>query len=373
VGLRSTVVTRAPDGKITAFLNRCTHRGSPVCLQEQGNAPRFTCPYHAWTFSCTGEMLSASFPDGYGPSFDRAAHNLGRFPKVESYRGFVFGCLNPDEVPLIDWMGPAREILDWSIDKDGLACERPDEVRVIKGTQMMYRGNWKHQNDNNTDGYHTPFLHKATNIMNQRRHGSGKWLSHVKDNTSMICQYLGNGHKLGDHRAELRSSWEQARPVPGRESEAATLRKAVGEEAAKDYLELTGRAGINLILYPNLFIMGNGAFAVFEPVSVNETKVRYYTILPAHVPEQVNRLRVRSEEDFNNVGSRDDSDIMERVQHALETIPEMEWLDLTRGMNRQTVSPNGVITSNKTDDTAIRGAYSHWLTLMNKEPRTAVR
>jgi phenylpropionate dioxygenase-like ring-hydroxylating dioxygenase large terminal subunit len=370
VGRRPTIVSRSGDGRVVAMLNRCSHRGSPVCVSEAGNARRFSCPYHGWTFSNEGELQTVSFPEGYGPAFDYAAHNLGRFPRVESYRGFVFGSLNPDVEPLLEWMGPARSTLDWSIDRDKPG---PKGVRVVKGIQMHYRGNWKQQNDNNTDGYHTPFLHRATNTMNRLRHGPGKWLSHVNDQTEMICQYFGHGHKLGDHRAELRSAWMQSRPVPGRESFSTSLIDEIGEEMAHEYLELVGRAGINLILYPNLFVMGNGTFAVFEPITVDSTNVRYYTTLINDAPEQINQLRLRFDEDFHNVGSRDDSDMMELIQHTLTVIPEMEWLDVSRGMVRQRVDEKtGVITSNKTDDTAIRGAYDYWRHLMSRDMKTCV-
>jgi phenylpropionate dioxygenase-like ring-hydroxylating dioxygenase large terminal subunit len=370
VGRRPTIVARTDDGRIVAMLNRCTHRGSPVCLAESGNTRRFTCPYHGWVFDSAGELVHVSFPEGYGPQFDLKSHNLGRFPKVESYRGYVFGSLNPDVEPLAEWLGQARQTLDWSIDKDAIG---PNGVRVVKSIQMSYRGNWKHQNDNNTDGYHTPFLHKATNLMNRLRHGPGKWLSHVNDNTQMICQYLGHGHKLGDHRAELRSSWQQSRPVPGRETFSEQLIRDVGETMAAEYLELVGRAGINLVIYPNLFVMGNGTFAVFEPVAVDLTNIRYYATLINDAPPEINQLRLRFDEDFHSVGSRDDSDIQERVQHALTVIPEMEWIDVSRGMCRQTVDEKtGVVTSNKTDDTAIRGAYGYWKYLMNRDVRPTV-
>ena len=370
VGRRPTIVSRTSEGRIVAMLNRCTHRGSPVVLAPSGNSRRFSCPYHGWTFENDGALHSVSFPDGYGPAFDLHAHRLGRFPRVESYRGFVFGCLNPDVESLIDWLGPARQTLDWSIDRDRAG---PVGVRVVESIRMTYRGNWKHQNDNNTDGYHTPFLHAATNLMNRLRHGPGKWLSHVNDRTEMVCQYLGHGHKLGDHRAQLRSAWMQSRPVPGREALSESLIEELGEEQAHEYLELVGRAGINLVIYPNLFVMGNGTFAVFEPVTVDQTHIRYYGTLINDAPEQINQLRLRFEEDFHNVGSRDDSDIQELVQHVLTVVPEMEWLDLSRGMVRQTVDPQtGVVTSNKTDDTAIRGAYGWWKTLMNRNVRTTV-
>jgi phenylpropionate dioxygenase-like ring-hydroxylating dioxygenase large terminal subunit len=364
VGRRPTIVTRTSGAKIAAILNRCTHRGSPVCTAESGKAKTFICPYHNWTFNNAGDLISVPFPDGYGTAFDLKSRHLGRFPRVESYRGFVFGCLNADVEPLVQWLGAAREIIDWAVDKDTIG---PNGVRVVKGAQMVFRGNWKHQNDNNADGYHTPFLHKSMNTMNRERHGGGKWLSHVSDNTPMICQYLGNGHKLGDHRVAVRSAWDQARPMPGRETHGEAIAEKAGKDCASKYLDLTGRSGINLVIYPNLLLLGHGCFAVYEPVDVALTNVRYYTTLLNDAPEELNTLRVRFEEDFNNVGARDDLAIMEMVQDVLTTIPEMEWLDLSRGMMRQTIDSRGVITSNKTDDTAIRGSYDHWKTLMNRE------
>ena len=369
VGRRPTIVARTAEGRIVAMLNRCTHRGSPVVLAASGNARSFVCPYHGWTYANSGDLASVSFPAGYGPQFDLKAHALGRLPRVESYRGYVFGSLNAEVEPLLDWLGPAREHLDWSIDRDGA---EGTHVRVVESIRMTYKGNWKHQNDNNTDGYHTPFLHAATNKMNRLRHGSGKWLSHVNDQTDMVCQYLGHGHKLGDHRPELKSAWRQSRPVPGRETFSERLIAQAGEEKALEQLELVGRAGINLVIYPNLFIMGNGTFAVFEPVAVDLTNIRYFGTLIGDAPEEVNQLRVRFEEDFHNVGSRDDSEIQELVQHTLAVTPEMEWLDVSRGMCRQTIDERGVITSNKTDDTAIRGGYDWWRTLMNRDVRTTV-
>ena len=148
------------------------------------------------------------------------------------------------------------------------------------------------------------------------------------------------------------------------------------DEAHLDHLQAflcDGSAGINLVIYPNLFIMGNGTFAVFEPVAVDLTNIRYHATLINDAPDQINQLPLRFEEDLHSLGSRDDSEIQELVQHTLAVIPEMEWLDVSRGLCRQTVDEKtGVITSNKTDDTAIRGGYDWWRTLMNRDVRTTV-
>jgi phenylpropionate dioxygenase-like ring-hydroxylating dioxygenase large terminal subunit len=367
VGRRSVIVTRTATGEIRALLNRCTHRGTTVCVEPCGNAKRFQCAYHGWTFGNTGELLTVTFPDGYGPGFDKAAHNLGRLPRVESYRGYVFGSLNPEVEPLAEWIGPAKTMLDWSIDKlDATGA------RVVRSSTMVYHGNWKLQNDNNGDMYHVPFTHKSIAVMTNERHGAGKALDHFRgDKTPMVVQYLGHGHKLIDQRAALGSVWERARPVPGRESYAAALVARVGEDRARDYLELTGRAGINLVLYPNLIVAGAGSFNVYEPVAVDRTVVHSYGVVFDDLPPEVNALKSRFLEDFAGFGYRDDNEIFERIQHALATIPEMEWLDFSKGLgtDREATGPDGAVTGNVSDETGIRGSYFHWKELMSRDVR----
>lgn len=363
VGRRPTIVTRSADGKIHALLNRCTHRAAMVCAKSHGNATRFQCPYHGWTFGNNGDLLAVTFPDGNAPDFDHKAHALGRFPRVESYRGYVFGSLNPDVEPLTDWLGAAKEIIDWSVDIEKVGDH---SKRVIPASKMVYRGNWKLQNDNNADSYHAQFLHASTAKMNHLRYGPGKLLDHVKgDETPMFTKYLGNGHKLIDQRPAIGSPWDRARPVPGRELLEKEASKKLGEDARRQ-LDLTARAGINLVIYPNLLVYGNGVFAVYEPVAVDQTNVRWFTAMMENVPEEVNLLRIRFNEDFTNVAAGDDNEAFEQMQTVLTTIPEMEWLDMSRGLgtSREVDEGGGVIRGNIMDETAIRRSYDRWKELM---------
>jgi phenylpropionate dioxygenase-like ring-hydroxylating dioxygenase large terminal subunit len=369
VGRRPTLVTRGSDGRIHALLNRCTHRGSPVCITAQGNAKRFVCPYHAWAFDIAGELQSVPFPDGYGEQFDKKSRHLGRFPRVESYRGYIFGSLNANVEALTDYLAGAREVIDWSVDQDRTG---PSGVRVVRGAQMSYRGNWKGMNDNNTDGYHAPFLHSPTAVMNLQRHGAGRGLAGANEYKNMRTQYLGNGHRLLDQRNVFTSPWDRARPMPGRETHRDSVIAEFGEDEARRWLNLAGRGGINLIVYPNLFVLGHGSFAVYEPVTVSSTNVRYYTSLLNDAPDEINTLRIRFEEDFNNLGTRDDLAQMEEIQQTLGCVPELEWLDFSRGLSRESADSHGIITGDKTDETPVRHAYTHWARLMDREVKLSV-
>ena len=370
VGRRPVIVTRTAEGDIRALMNRCTHRGTTLCMESHGNAKRFQCAYHGWAFANTGELQTVTFAEGYGPAFDKAAHNLGRFPRVESYGGYVFGSLNPDVEPLSQWIGPAHEMIDWS----RTAFTTPG-ARVVRSSSMVFNANWKLQNDNNGDMYHVPFTHRSVAQMTNERHGAGKALDHFRgDNSPMTVKYYGHGHKSIDQRPSIPSPWARARPVPGRETYAAALAARFEPEQTERFLNMTGRAGINLILYPNLIIAGAGSFNVYEPVAVDKTIVHSYGVVLDDAPAEVNALKSRFTEDFTGFGYRDDNEIFERIQHSLSTIPEMEWVDFSKGLgtSRESVGADGTITGAVSDETGIRGAYTYWRELMGRDVHPCV-
>src|SRR3954468_1666012 len=57
MGEDAVIVSRGRDGKVGVFLNSCPHRGNRVCFAEAGNARRFTCNYHGWSFGNDGRLL----------------------------------------------------------------------------------------------------------------------------------------------------------------------------------------------------------------------------------------------------------------------------------------------------------------------------
>ncbi len=72
-GRESAIVVRGDDGELRAFANVCRHRGSLVCLEASGNARRFACPYHGWTYDTAGALVAArDLPE----SVDKADYSL---------------------------------------------------------------------------------------------------------------------------------------------------------------------------------------------------------------------------------------------------------------------------------------------------------
>ena len=111
IGLQPLLMTRDTNGKIHLLLNRCTHRGNQVCAKEKGNTLSFTCPFHAWNFGIDGQLHGYAFPDGY-KDLDKSNLSLGRVPRVESYKGFVFGSFATEGPTLNEHLGGAAETID---------------------------------------------------------------------------------------------------------------------------------------------------------------------------------------------------------------------------------------------------------------------
>lgn len=144
------LLARQRDGSVGAFLNMCTHRGNPV-VSGTGNASRFTCGYHGWTFKNDGDLLGVASPQDFG-AVDKAALCLKRFPVYES-AGLIWATLDPDsKLSIADYLGGYDELLS-AFGFDGWTLF---SQRTLAGP------NWKTAYDGYLDFYHLPVLHKDT-------------------------------------------------------------------------------------------------------------------------------------------------------------------------------------------------------------------
>src|SRR5882762_206499 len=156
VGTEPVLMVRGREGEVAIFANRCMHRGTMVCPADRGSVRAFTCPYHGWTYDLSGELLGAPYPGGYA-GFDKSAHSLTRVPRQASYRGFVFASLSPEGISLAEHLGRARELIDRSCD-----LSPAGEIELTAGwVKHRCAANWKALPENDSDGYHLGFVHKA--------------------------------------------------------------------------------------------------------------------------------------------------------------------------------------------------------------------
>ena len=86
IGNESIIVVRQDDATVNAFFNVCRHRGSVVCTESAGSTKRFTCPYHAWTYSLDGELIAAPLMPADFSKKENGLHGC----HVRVFHGFIF-------------------------------------------------------------------------------------------------------------------------------------------------------------------------------------------------------------------------------------------------------------------------------------------
>jgi phenylpropionate dioxygenase-like ring-hydroxylating dioxygenase large terminal subunit len=366
IGRRPVILARDREGAIQVVINRCTHRGAVVCRQARGNADRFTCGYHAWTFANDGRCVGVPLQHAYGASFKLADQNLRKAAKVESYRGFVFASIAEDVPPLIDHLAQARVYLDQWLD-------RGDRLPVIvRNGDMQFKthANWKTVYDNAGDGYHPPFSHISMLRVFARRYGDVdmQYYSANFDESPLLSADLGNGHTLLDQRPAMHaeSAWERQHVLPGREVLWDELKQTYGAERALEMLDASTGSGINLNIFPNLLIIGN-QIQIVEPLAHNLTVVHWFSTTLDGAPDEINAIRMRMQEDFPSFGEVDDTAQFEACQAGLEGVPEMEWVDVRRhldtGVGR--AGPLGDWIEPISSDQHMRAYYEAWRRIMN--------
>jgi len=155
----SFIVVRDESGQVNVLLNMCRHRGMQVCRAEAGNASHFRCPYHAWTYKNTGQLVGVPFhKEAYGgdQGLRRDQRGLVPAPRVEIYRGMIFACLDPDVESLEQFIAGFAFYLDLYVNhsEDGIELRGPQRWRV--------NSNWKIGAENfSGDSYHTPHTHAS--------------------------------------------------------------------------------------------------------------------------------------------------------------------------------------------------------------------
>ncbi|MGE0217941.1 aromatic ring-hydroxylating oxygenase subunit alpha [Mycolicibacterium sp.] len=353
LGTQDIIMTRDRDGQLHLLLNRCAHRGNQVCDDAKGNSGTFRCPYHGWTFRNNGDLIGFPFFKGYG---DRKLDlPMGRVPRMQTYGGFVFGSFAADGPSLVEHLGDAAGEID------RLTRLSPEgRVELNAGwLQHRSRSNWKIPAENETDGYHPQFVHGS--IFGVTGSTIGPLYS---DSSTAVTRDLGNGHSENDLRPEFRKHATPMRWFGTTESRVpdyvAAMRATYGDDAERILIE----GAPHVMIFPNLFIAEIQVFNI-QPVAVDEC-VQYATAVQLAGAPELNRRMVS--QCIGSVGPAgmllaDDTEMYERNQQGLQARAP-EWLDIRRGLNRETTDERGHPVGTATDETGMRAFWSQYKKLM---------
>lgn len=371
IGRQSVIMVRDDAGQVQLLLNRCSHRANAVCQVERGNTQIFRCAYHGWTFHTNGELQGVTYQDRYDASFRKEDFGLRKVPRVDMYRGLVFGSLSPVGVTLAEHLGqPVKAQIDLFIDLS------PDgELDVTAGVHKYgYKANWKFQVENSMDGYHPNFTHQTFFANIQRRTGA-KLTDMFTSSSIGVARDLGNGHVMLDYRPYNAAKGAMLRaatmPTPWGKAYHEAMVAKHGEERTKEVLTA---GGTHMLIFPNLVLLGVQIRAI-RPVQIAETEVFLYPTLLKGVPEEVNVARLRAHESFYGPaggGATDDLEMFERNQLGLSAQID-PWLLIGRGLNKEERDVDGTLVGQITDEITLRGIWRQWKKVMTQGAEVPTR
>ena len=245
------ILARGEDGGIHASVNSCSHRGLPVCRSDHGNTKRFVCPYHNWSYKVDGELAAIPQERQVKCKPNKAELGLKKVPRVESWRGLIFGSFNDSIEPLEDFLGDMTFYLGAWIDRF------PGGIEFVGSPhRWVIDCNWKLPVENQLgDVYHGPYLHGSLIAPDSEAWGF----------ESTVGQ-LGSD-ELKDYLRSVQTSAEEY----------------VGPIRAR-------MKGLAYGVYPNLsFLWSNAGFKVSHPRGPNKVEYWSWSVVPADAPEHLKK------------------------------------------------------------------------------------
>ncbi|WP_278976572.1 Rieske 2Fe-2S domain-containing protein [Oligella urethralis] len=368
IGRQPIVITRSKDNELNALINACAHRGATLCRRKRGNRGSFTCPFHGWTFNNKGKLLkvkdekTTEYPVQFNTN---GSHDLTKVPRFENYKGFLFASLNPDVMPLADYLGETKVIIDQIVE------QAPEGIEILSGnSSYIYNGNWKLQMENGADGYHVSSVHWNYLATMGRRHEEGTKAVDAQGWSKSVNGVYGfeNGHIL----LWTNTLNPEVRPVYANRDD---LVERLGEEKADLIIKQTR----NLGLYPNVYLMDQFStqIRVTRPISVDKTEVTIYCWAPKNESAENRAIRLRQYEDFFNVsgmGTADDLEEFRACQEGYAAASSAAWNGLSRGAplwikgpdaNAKKLGINPLLSGERSEDEGLFVCqHDFWLSTM---------
>ena len=217
MGEESVILTRDRQGQIQVLLNTCMHRGMKVCRYDAGNTPVFSCPYHGWSYSTDGKLVSVpgeligvpQFATAYHGELQKESWGLVSVPKVHNYKGSIWACWDKNAPDFLDYLGDMKLHLDLLFDhRDGRDGNEAGAEVIAGVLKWKMPCNWKFPAENFLGDHYHGISHRSVEMVGigpggpgQQRHGRaipGGDADRMGGNTA----FLGLGHEAGGGPAQ---------------------------------------------------------------------------------------------------------------------------------------------------------------------------
>lgn len=361
---RPVIFCRDAKGVVQCHFNTCRHRGATVCNERQGNARRFFCVYHGWSYGNDGSLARVPGDDAYNECFQKSDFALKRPARFESYRDLWFMCLDPGIMSLDDYLGPAKDYIDLVFEQSPSGT-----MEVIAGSQEYdVHANWKLMVENSVDDYHLPTTHSTwLNFMRN----SGVVIEPSKEAglvlpTKGYAIDLGRGNFTTDNvnfRGRPVARWI---PLYGAEAkeEIETLRAELVTRLGEARAARVADTNRNLVIFPNLVINDGSAVTIrtFFPEGTGRMHVTAWAAGPMEETESARARRLDAFLTFYGPGgfaTPDDVEVLELVQQGLANWQDDPWSEMSRGLGKSEDEPQL-----NSDEHHLRTFWRRWNELM---------
>jgi benzoate/toluate 1,2-dioxygenase alpha subunit len=375
IARRPVLMTRAQDGAVRVFYNRCAHRGAKLVSATSGNCGGILrCPYHGWTYRLDGTLRTMPLKDGYsntGFAESPAALGLSAVPAVALHRGFVFARLNREGPDLATYFGDSLSSIDNMADRSPAG-----RLEVVGGTlRYMHNCNWKMFIENLNDTMHPMVAHEssagtARDLWKDQPPDAPKpmvieqfvpFVSNYAFFDKMGVKIYENGHSYTGVNFSIHSKYSS---LPEYEAQMTAV---YGAERAHAIL---AEVRHNTVYYPSLTVKGAiQTIRVVRPIAVDRTMIESFTLRLVGAPESLLERSVMYNRLINaptSVVGHDDMHCYQAIQEGLESEGN-EWVNLHRNYSGENEARGIAGTHNGTSEVSVRGQFRAWLAAMTAD------
>ena len=356
IGDTSVVVSRAQDGSVHAFVNRCAHRGAQIVRKTHGNASEHVCIYHRWCYSPEGKLIGVPFRRGLkgqgGMPADFEMGSIGpQRLRVESFHGVLFGTFAETLEPLTDYLG------EFGCSMIKRFMTKP--IRILGYHRQMVHGNWKLYNENLRDTYHASLLHEffvRYGVDRATQKGGVKMDDRHRHN-------MNHAYAATDTQDEARAAYQDQKGV------------AVDRLQLRDTSMLPYRPefadGMNLAapcIFPNLLLIQiNNTLATrqLRPKGKDSFEIFQTVFGYADDTPEMTEHRLLQTNMIGPAGyvSMEDGEAIEIAHKSTQAAGTQGWTVIEMG-GRGPIAD----TTHRLTEAPVRGFWSYWAELMGVEP-----
>ena len=393
MGEESVILTRDRQGEIHVLLNTCRHRGMKVCRYDEGNTPVFSCPYHGWSYSTDGNLVSVpgeligvpQFATAYHGELEKEEWGLISVPKMANYKGTIWACWDENAPEFVDYLGGMKVFFDQILQ----TSDGNDQGLAFAGVQKwMMPCNWKFAAENFIGDFYHGISHGSAP---HRRLGGRRPATPGTGGTTVFYAFPeGHGTRgyapeywqdeLGDDQNTAKATRLRSAQYIDTDSERLGQYIESSEETRATHASGRGTGTSVSTIFPNMSTLdsmesgGGLTIAVWHPVGPRMTEAWRWFFVDKNAPPDVRDFLRHHRLTWSGPSGMVEEDDMENWNYASEastgTVAKRYPYHYGQGLKHETTNeavPGAVLSDTVSSEQNQRHMYKRWAEFMDAE------